>query len=86
MKIIFLDIDGVLNHELFFKERSMTDRKNDLSPKENYYLSMIDENKVGLLNTLIENTSAKVVISSSWRKAHSLNDMRDLLKTKGLKG
>lgn len=56
IKIIFLDIDGVLNHEQFYKERYEKKGSGDIDPKS-----------VANLNSLIENTGAKVVISSTWR-------------------
>ena len=52
-KIIFLDIDGVLNHQLYYKERK---RKGLLDkPDVNYPYSEVDPEKVELLNMLIEN-------------------------------
>jgi hypothetical protein len=56
MKVIFLDIDGVLN-----SVKSMTesgDRKWSDEP--------VIEN-IGWLNLIIEKTNAKIVISSTWR-------------------
>lgn len=35
MKIIFLDIDGVLNHQLHYKEKRQTDRYKE---EGRYYL------------------------------------------------
>lgn len=53
MKVIFLDVDGVLN---------------SLSCKEKIdgYLFVEDE-KIALLKELIDHTGAKVVLSSTWR-------------------
>jgi len=65
MKIIFLDIDGVLNHQLWFKNQK---NKKVIDTDLEYNRSMIDETRVDLLNDLIKETKAKVVISSSWRK------------------
>lgn len=52
MKIIFLDIDGVLN-----VHRQEHDK----------YGSLFHENFVDNLATIIKETSAKIIISSSWR-------------------
>ena len=49
MKIIFLDIDGVLNH------------------KSSPFEYPIDSFCVGLVNSLIADTGAKIVMSTSWR-------------------
>ena len=80
MKIIFLDIDGVLNHQLWFK--SQKDKKVIDTDLE-YNRSMIDETRVDLLNDLIKETKAKVVISSSWRKNHTKEELQTMLEDKG---
>lgn len=58
-RIIFLDIDGVLNSERWYRGRApaMHEAKAD----------HIDPAGVGLVNQLIVRTDAKVVISSTWR-------------------
>ncbi len=57
MKIIFLDVDGVLNSDLW--------NKNHKKETENGIL--IDEEKVKLLSKLINLTGAKIVLHSGWR-------------------
>lgn len=57
MKIIFLDIDGVLNSAEY---RNRMGRK--------YYSEIIDRNKMPLLKEIVEETGAKIVLSTSWRK------------------
>lgn len=52
MKVIFLDIDGVLNSEEFLKRN-----QNE----------MIDRNNVDILKTIIDKTGAVIVMSSGWR-------------------
>ncbi len=54
MKIIFLDIDGVLN--------------NDHTKERFEHLVFISDDKVSLLKELIDNTGAKIVLSSTWRR------------------
>lgn len=56
MKIIFLDIDGVLNSEMY--KASRTEDSSD-----NY----IDLSRVKLLADLVNATDAKIVLSSTWR-------------------
>lgn len=57
MKIIFLDIDGVLNSAEY---RRRMGRK--------YYAAIIDRSKVPLLKKIVDKTDAKIVLSTSWRK------------------
>lgn len=51
MKIIFLDIDGVLTYDGY----------------ENHESAHIDENKVELLAEIVKETDSKIVLISSWR-------------------
>jgi hypothetical protein len=83
MKIIFLDIDGVLNHQLWFKIQK---NKKVIDTDLEYNRSMIDETRVDLLNDLIKETKAKVVISSSWRKNHTKEELQIMLEDKGFVG
>ena len=55
MKIIFLDIDGVLNSIAFDRER--TNEQGN-----------IDETRLPLLKQILDETGAFIVLSSSWRK------------------
>lgn len=78
MKIIFLDIDGVLNS-------SKTIRK--AGPRDaGYPESHIDEAMVGRLNSIIDATGAFCVLSSSWRVLWPLKEMGELLRRKGFRG
>lgn len=51
MKVIFLDIDGVLNEENWMLNNT----------------PWIDENKLKLLSNLCKKTKAKIVLSTNWR-------------------
>ena len=53
MKIIFLDIDGVLN--------------SDKTPNPRKFPYVVDERLLARLKKLLERTGAKVVLSSTWR-------------------
>lgn len=71
-KICFLDIDGVLNSEQYYLEKSQHKRWNEFEEKyENEHIAFglanIDPKAVELLNKLTESTGAKIVVSSSWR-------------------
>lgn len=58
MKILFLDVDGVLNCAAYFKTRQTP---RDLKPRD------MDPMRVLILHRILEATGAKVVVSSSWR-------------------
>jgi hypothetical protein len=75
MKIIFLDIDGVLN--------SMDSMKRK---KGIFFDDNPDEVHIGHLNHIIEETGAKVVISSTWRKGTGAIYLWRLLDQCGFKG
>lgn len=63
MKILFLDIDGVLNSKRYDSTRSMTDSVN------------IDESRLLLVKEIIDKTGALIVLSSTWRRK-LYDDMR----------
>lgn len=72
MKVIFLDIDGVLNSEEFFVERAQNYRydeyrKAGCSPRVSRQLCSLDNVAIANLNHLITQTGAKIVVSSTWR-------------------
>lgn len=77
MKIIFLDIDGVLNH--------CETRSGICSPTEPLPLPIAPE-CMARLNRLIADTGAKIVISSSWRKFARWQDLGPALMRHGLVG
>lgn len=61
-KVLFLDIDGVLNSETYFqsdycKKRNRADER----------LSMFDDRKVKLLSKTQKSTNCTIVMSSTWK-------------------
>jgi len=79
---LFLDIDGVLNSaEFFYGPLAKQERKSDRSLEH-----MLDPTAVGYLNTIVDATGAKVVISSSWRQVHRPSVIREALKKRGFTG
>lgn len=77
MKILFLDIDGVLNSVAFTK--TIVRRSLIADP------ATIDPQAVALLqNFLNQYSDLKIVISSTWRKAHTLSELKNILLHSGL--
>ena len=66
MKVIFLDIDGVLNGIEFQKSF-------DKEPP------IIDETRLAILKEIIDRSGAKVVLSSSWKKFWKPNCTFDII-------
>ena len=62
MKVIFLDIDGVLNTSETFIERKKHWEETGV------WIIEIDEFRVEYLKQIIDETEAKVVLSSTWKK------------------
>ena len=56
MKIIFLDIDGVLNSRAYDRKRNWNEQTE------------IDETRLPLVKKIIDATEAKIVLSSTWRE------------------
>lgn len=68
-KYLFLDVDGVLNHEHWYEELH---KKGKDSPP--FPFSCFDPECVGRVNEIIEKTGAHLVISSSWRLDKCLSE------------
>ncbi len=86
MKILFLDVDGVLNCQRIIFEAYKVRRDYGIVDEKKDYLAMLDETMISRLNKIIEQTEAKVVISSSWRQLHPLDELIWMLEQKGFKG
>jgi hypothetical protein len=80
LKIIFLDIDGVLNSDHYIAER-------EASPTAELWTSAdLDPTAIRALNAIIVRTGAKVVVSSSWRHHHTLDELTTILRERGFVG
>lgn len=88
MKIIFLDMDGVMNSGPWMTRLKTGDEANRdyAGNRLDWWLDMIDPSCVAQLNRVVESTGAKVVISSTWRKRHTPEVMQQLLVAKGFTG
>jgi hypothetical protein len=84
MKVLFLDIDGVLNSEDWFK-RSRTNGGRILVSREPYPYGHIDPLSVGVLNCIVKVTGCKIVISSTWRKSYEPEDIASILHLRGFR-
>lgn len=74
MKVIFLDVDGVLNNSNWAIQ--MYDEGVHV-----YAENLLDERAVRLLQKLIDATDAKIVVSSSWRRdKYAMQCLSDQLK------
>ncbi|MCH9637827.1 MAG: hypothetical protein K0U16_07785 [Gammaproteobacteria bacterium] len=64
-KLLFLDIDGVLNHAQWFQARGRI--KGRSRAFFTYLQSSVDPECLERVNLITELTGAKIVLSSSWR-------------------
>lgn len=76
MKVLFLDIDGVLNSQAWMLSGNWHDSK----------LSQLDPGTVARLNTILDATDCNVVLSSTWRLNVPLTKLTHLLESRGLSG
>ena len=86
MKIIFLDIDGVLNCENGYKGGycKYAELTVDNEDEKDHYQQFYPPAKK-FLNKLIDETDAKIVISSTWRIS-GIQFMRRVWKNEGMSG
>lgn len=71
MKVLFLDIDGVLN-----SHRSFIAANNDAFPDLSIRgMKKIDHVGVGLLRKMCSLTDIKIVVSSTWRMGHTVDEL-----------
>lgn len=90
-KFIFLDIDGVMNSNLFYSERTQDKRYNDWIKEHPQRIAWnacnIDPRAVERLNRLTDATGAKIVVSSTGevivicRKCLTLLELKNLYMT-----
>jgi HAD domain in Swiss Army Knife RNA repair proteins len=74
VKIIFLDIDGVLNNSKFLRQNPGAKAGTG---------QQLDPRAIALLDRLVAATGAKIVISSTWRHSSSPGQIDQMLKDHG---
>ena len=77
-KILFLDIDGVLNTKWWYTQM---DRN---TPKDQYGYAF-DPRAVANLKRIVDETEAEIVISSSW-KSFGFSELEEMWNERGLPG
>lgn len=84
MKVLFLDMDGVLNSDPYLLDNGteMTPTGRQLTWPHGH----IDPKNVEILNRILLTSGASVVLSSSWRRLINLEDLTKVLRTRGYKG
>lgn len=80
LNVIFLDIDGVLNHQVYFKEEQAAGHVRSSS------FEAIDRQCIKHLNTLIKDTNSVVVVTSVWRYGHTVDSLQARLVQYGFTG
>ncbi|HEU4408280.1 MAG TPA: HAD domain-containing protein [Polyangiaceae bacterium] len=75
-RVLFVDFDGVLVHDNYVSESAgLVWSELDMDPAA-----------VARLDELCWRAGAAVVISSSWRRNHGLDDLRGMLARRGFRG
>jgi len=85
-KLIFLDIDGVLNSEEYFLSEAYkkeTSAMSDAMIALVEYNTHLDHKAIQLLNNLIDKSGANVVLSSTWRIINTPEQMTKMLQDRG---
>ena len=94
MRVIFLDVDGVLNSERYALRLEQRHRElghaEPASPKRETTCDcfklyhQIDRAAIARLNLLVRVTGAKIVVSSTWRKLFDLPELHRIFSEHGL--
>lgn len=72
-KVLFLDIDGVLNSKTWMLEQ----------PRGMDFTRAVNPDAVARLTSIVKRTQCKIVVSSTWRILFSLADLRKILIAAG---
>lgn len=89
MKILFLDVDGVLNSQETFQRNHdawLASGELEKHPKvHGWPMGHLDSELISRLNTVCAKTDCHIVLSSAWRIIAELPDFRGWLTQKGFK-
>ncbi|CAB4196772.1 hypothetical protein UFOVP1290_292 [uncultured Caudovirales phage] len=88
IKLIFLDIDGVLNSNRYMKSPQYFDETKDYDPRgmeiiNKAHHTHLNPEAVRLVNLLVDKTGAEVILSSTWRNRYSIDEMNAMLSMRG---
>lgn len=89
-KVIFLDIDGVLNSQNTFRDNHeyvkffIRNMNGSIDDEMVYTMLDIDLDKVFMLRDICNLTGAKVVVSSSWRRLNKYSLFEERLTSLGV--
>jgi len=84
-RVVFLDIDGVLNSTAFFLARREMRGLAGLALTREGDLHDLDGDAIERLNRIVEATGAKIVVCSTWRLIHDIAWLRSHLAGQGLR-
>lgn len=84
MKVIFLDFDGVLNHQDWFVRRRDEVKQDEIVAQYPFY--EIDPESIKQLNRIVNETGAKIVVSSTWRHGRTVSELQEILERVGFIG
>jgi hypothetical protein len=84
MKVIFLDIDGVLNSQDWYVYRRDVVEMDSVNAQYPFY--EFDPRAIERLNRIIKETDAKIVVSSSWRSGETVESLQRLFDQVGIVG
>lgn len=77
IKLLFCDVDGVLNDLNFLSTDEVKNMSDRLVELEDFYLFIqVNPENVQFLNKIIQETGAKIVISSSWRQLFNVEEFK----------
>lgn len=86
MKILFLDIDGVCNSSTYFFSKEYLDETAHMSDAELMLLehpSNLDPAALKLVNHIVKESGAEVVLSSSWRMKYAIEEWTEMMQKRG---
>lgn len=91
MKILFLDVDGVLNSQETFRKRhaayeaAKAEDAEAVLNEHAFPLGHLDTDLIERLNVICERTGCHIVVSSTWRITRTPEEVAELLTQKGFR-